>query len=208
MHNKKFIDNLFPPKYDFYEMLVDQANLTNEGINAILEWLSDDDNHDKYSNVIKLSEEADILRIDMEKKLIQSFITPFDRQDIYTISKSIDKILDYSKSTVESMVDYNVECDNIILSMIEALNKGTSELAEALSMLKENPLNAEDFVHPMREKESSIEQLYRKGMVIQFNHSDTLEALKRREVYLHIKDAGKCFGDTVDVFHKIVVRLV
>lgn len=208
MHNKKFIDNLFPPKYDFYEMLVDQADLTSEGISVILEWLSDSDNEEKYSNVIKLSEEADILRIDMEKKLIKSFITPFDRQDIYTISKAIDKILDYSKSTVESMVDYNVGCDKIILSMLEELNKGTSELAEALSMLKENPLEAEDFVHPMREKESSIEQFYRKGMVIQFNHSDTLEALKRREVYLHIKDAGKCFGDTVDVFHKIVVRLV
>lgn len=208
MHNKKFIDNLFPPKYDFYEMLINQADLTNEGINAILEWLSDTDNQEKYNNVIKLSEEADTLRIDMEKKLIQSFITPFDRQDIYTISKSIDKVLDYLKSTIESMLDYTVECDNIILSMIEELNKGTVELTEALSMLKENPLKAEDFVHPMREKESSIEGLYRKGMVIQFNNADTIEALKRREVYHHIKDAGKCFGDTVDVFHKIVVRLV
>lgn len=208
MHTKKFIDNLFPPKYDFYEMLVDQADLTNRGIMAILEWLSDTHNQEKYYSVIKLSKDADDLRIDMEKKLIQSFITPFDRQDIYTISKSIDKVLDYSKSTIESMVDYTVECDNIILSMMEELNKGTIELTKALSMLKENPLKAEDFVHSMREKESSIEQLYRKGMVIQFNHADTLEALKRREVYLHIKESGKCFGDTVDVFHKIVVRLV
>lgn len=208
MHTKKFIDNLFPPKYDFYEMLVAQSDLTNRGIIAILEWLPDTHNQEKYYSVIKLSEDADNLRIDMEKKLIQSFITPFDRQDIYSISKSIDKILDYSKSTIESMVDYSVECDNIILSMVEELNKGTVELTKALSMLKENPLKAEDFVHSMREKESSIGQLYRKGMVIQFNHADTIEALKRREVYLHIKDAGKCFGDTVDVFHKIVVRLV
>lgn len=208
MHNKKFIDNLFPPKYDFYEMLIEQADLTNRGINALLKWLSDTDNQDKYYNVLKLSDDADTLRIDMEKKLIQSFITPFDRQDIYTISKSIDKILNYSKSTIESMLDYTIECDNTILSMVEELNKGSSELTEALSMLKENPLKAEEFVRPMREKETSIEKLYRKGMIILFNNSDTMEALKRREVYHHVKDAGKCFGDTIDVFHKIVVRLV
>jgi uncharacterized protein Yka (UPF0111/DUF47 family) len=208
MHNKKFIDNLFPPKYDFYEMLIHQADLTNKGINALLKWLPDTNDLDKYYEVLKLAEDADVLRIDMEKKLIQSFITPFDRQDIYTISKSIDKILDYSKSTTESMLDYAVEYDNIILSMVEELNKGTAELTKALSMLKENPLKAESFVHSMREKGNSIEQLYRRGMVIQFNSSDTMEALKRREVYHHIKDAGKCLGDTVDVFHKIVVRLV
>ena len=60
----------------------------------------------------------------------------------------------------------------------------------------------------MREKENSIEKLYRKGMRILFNNSDTMEVLKRREVYHHIKDAGKCLGDIIDVFHKIVVRLV
>lgn len=208
MHNKKFIDKLFPPNYDFYEILIEQADLTNKGINALLNWLSDTNNQDKYYNVLKLVEDADTLRIDMEKKLIQSFITPFDRQDIYSISKSIDKILDYSKSTIDSMLDFAVEYDNIIQSMVEELSKGTVELTNALSMLKENPLKAESFVRPMREKENSIEKLYRKGMAILFNNSDTMEALKRREVYHHIKDAGKCLGDTIDVFHKIVVRLV
>ncbi|WP_411681384.1 DUF47 domain-containing protein [Clostridium thailandense] len=208
MHNKKLIDKLFPPNYDFYEILIKQAELTNKGINALLKWLSDTTNQDKYYNVLKLADDADTLRIDMEKKLIQSFITPFDRQDIYTISKSIDKIFDYSKSTIESMLDYTIECDDIILSMVEELSKGTVELTHALSILKENPLKSEEFVRPMREKENSIEKLYRKGMCILFNNSDTMEALKRREVYHHIKDAGKCLGDTIDVFHKIVVRLV
>jgi uncharacterized protein Yka (UPF0111/DUF47 family) len=208
MHSKKFIDNLFPPKYDFYEMLISQADLTDKGVNALLKWLSDTNNQDEYNNLMKLSEDADNLRIDMEKNLIQSFITPFDRQDIYTISKSMDTIMNYSKSTIESMIDFTVECDNIILSMVEELNKGTSELTKALSMLKENPLEAEEFVRPMREKENSIEQLYRKGMVIQFNNGDTIEALKRREVYHHVKDAGKYLEYTVDIFHKIVVRLV
>lgn len=208
MHNKKFIDNLFPPKYDFYEMLVHQSDLTDESINALLKWLSDTNNQDEYANVLKLSEDADNIRIDMEQKLIQSFITPFDRQDIYVISKSMDKIMDYSKSTIDSMIDYTVECDNIILSMVEELNKGTSELTKALSMLKENPLKAEECVRFMREKEISIEHLYRKGMVIQFNNANPIEALKRREVYHHIKDAGKYLGYTVDIFHKIVVRMV
>lgn len=208
MNSRKFIDKLFPPKYDFYKMLKAQADLTAEATKFLFECISDINNKEHYTSVLKISEKADEVRIDMENKLIQSFVTPFDRQDIYSISKSMDKLMDYIETIIVSMQEYSVECDDIILSMIEALSKGTMELAVAISLLKEKPLEAENYVRSMREKEISIEQLYRKGMVIQFNSSNTMEALKRREVYHHIKDSGKYLGYTVDVFHKIVVRLV
>jgi len=60
----------------------------------------------------------------------------------------------------------------------------------------------------MRTTHTEVEQLYRNGMTIIFKTSNPMNAIKYREVYHHIKDASLNLEDTVDIFHRIVVRLI
>jgi uncharacterized protein Yka (UPF0111/DUF47 family) len=86
---KNLFSAFFPSENDFESMLAHQSDLTVSGVQAFVSWLemcplSNPHELDRIEN------EVAIMRHDMEDKLIQSFSTPFDRQDIYSISRQMD----------------------------------------------------------------------------------------------------------------------
>lgn len=207
MDKRNIFDRFFPVKYDFYGMLNRQAELNMLGVNMLYKWLSSRSKNEK-EELLRYVKEADEVRHEMESKLIEAFITPFDREEIYSISVEMDKIIEFAKSTLESMEAYDVEANNVIINMIMKLKEGTDFLYESLTILESNPLKAQANIIKMRKTHVEIEQLYRDGMVEVFKCDDPMHALKQREVYHHIKDASANLEYTVDIFHRIIVRRV
>ena len=207
MDKRNILDRFFPVKYDFYEMLNKQANLNMLGIDMLYKWLTSHSDQEK-ERLMSYVKEADKVRFDMENKLIEAFITPFDREDIYSISVVMDRVIEYAKSTLQSMEAYDVAPDNVIINMVEKLKEGTDFLFESIKILKSNPLKSQKTIIKMREAHITIEHLYIDGMVAIFKGMDPMHALKQIEVYHHIKNASVNLENTVDIFHRIVVRRV
>jgi uncharacterized protein Yka (UPF0111/DUF47 family) len=206
MDKKNLINRFFPVKYDFYGMLYSQAQINALGVDALHSWLSSMSDSESET-LIKHVKEVDIFRMNMEKNLIESFTTPFDRGDIYSISVGMDKIIEYAKSTLLSMQEFDVKPNDIIISMIEKLKEGTDIFAASIKDLKGNPSKAGKNILSIRDTHVVIEQLYRDGMTIVFKSNDPMYAIKQREVYHHIKDASEDLENAVDILHRIVVRL-
>jgi len=206
MANLKFFDRLFPVKYNFYEMLSNQSRMNLSGIEALCRWVTAASETDA-ERLLEDVKNAGAIRMDMEKNLIQAFSTPFDRGDIYSISVGMDKVIEYAQSTLLSMKAYDVQANPIIISMLENLRKGTSIFSESIEFLQKNPLKAQLNISGIRETHNKIEQLYREGMKAVFLSNDPIAALKKREVYHHIKDASSNLDEAVDILHRIVVRL-
>ncbi len=85
MKKLNFIDRFFPAKYDFYAMLTEQAKTTVQGVAALESWLKIPSS-DNAATIHRLTKQADNVRMRMEDCLIGAFVTPFDRQDIYSLS--------------------------------------------------------------------------------------------------------------------------
>ena len=81
--------SIFPREYDFCAMLESQADRTVAGVLAFTHWL-DAEPRDNPAELARIENEVDLMRHVMEEHLIASFSTPFDRQDIYSISRQID----------------------------------------------------------------------------------------------------------------------
>lgn len=206
MDKRNIIDRLFPVKYHFYEMLDRQAQINGLGVNALYNWLSSGSEAESEA-LIQYVKETDEVRMGLEKNLVEAFTTPFDRGDIYSISVGMDRIMEYAKSTLLSMKTFDVKPNNIIVSMVGKLKEGVDIFSESIKGLKSNPTKSEHGIAKMRDTHVVIEQLYRDGMTIVFESNDPMYALKQREVYHHIKDASTTLEDTVDILHRIVVRL-
>ncbi|HPX73563.1 MAG TPA: DUF47 domain-containing protein, partial [Methanoregulaceae archaeon] len=58
-----------------------------------------------------------------------------------------------------------------------------------------------------REAMHRIEDLYIESMGILLNSDDALGAMKKREIYHHLRDAGRALRYTVDILHKAVVGI-
>ncbi len=200
------LDRVFPPKYDFYAMLSKQAQLNAQGVDALFNWLKD-------ASVIESSalcqelKAADEIRMELERKLIDAFTTPFDRGDIYSISIGMNKVIEYAESTLLSMQAYDMSANPVIIGMVAILKEGTDQFAEAVASLKADPVQTESYIAGIRQTHDRIEQFYRDAMSAVFRSDNPMEALRQREVYHHIKDASANLDSAVDILHKIVVRL-
>lgn len=203
---KTFIDRLIPPKYDFYQMLIKQAEITAEGILTLTQWL-EAPTTDSYQRLMELASEADTVRLEMERCLIQSFATPFDRQDMYEFSVRMDRILDFAKATALAVEAYNVTPDPLFVAMAGHLSVGVATLSKAVALLEGSPKEAENWIEKMRLANIEVVNCYRMALVKVFGGPDVMEALKCREVYNDLKDAAEYMEMTIDVFHKIIVRL-
>jgi len=202
-----FWERLFPIKHDFHKMIRDQVEATTNVVEHLNAWLSSRSVED-YQNLLREADSADQCRFTMEDNLIEAFATPFDRQDIYSLSIEMDRIVEYAKSSLTAMEAFVVSSDSIIETMVQQLKIGTDQLAEAIQLLKVDPRKSKFQIGKIRNVQATIEDEYRAGMVALFKSPDPMHALKYREVYHHIKDAAIHLGYTTDVLHKIVVRVV
>ncbi|HNS82307.1 MAG TPA: DUF47 family protein, partial [Methanolinea sp.] len=89
---KGVFEFIFPIEHDFEAMLVEQAEKTLECVYSLVQWLKKTPTDDPQQ-LMQLEMQLDAMRYDMEDKLMASFSTPFDRQDIYSLSRQMDYIV-------------------------------------------------------------------------------------------------------------------
>lgn len=207
MTRPDFLEGLFPPKYDFYGMLIKQAELTAQGSSAFAAWLNDPQavHQDKLQQIV---DEADAVRMKLEEELTAAFSTPFDRDDIYTFSVRMDRILEFTKFALLAIKAYSISADQAIIAMADNLVIGTRELARGTALLEKEPKKAGEEIDTMRKAYIAIQNTYLDSLAARFQGENAMEALKLREVYHEIREASNAFDLVVDVFHRIIVRLV
>ena len=203
---RRLLGSLFPTRYDFYRMLQDQADQTVKGVGALIIWLDRADLSEP-AELIAEEQKADDMRHIMEDRLMEAFTTPFDRQDLYSISRQMDYILNYCMSTAIEMRAFEVPPDTAIRHMALALGEGVREMAEAIHIMEEDHLRAEAMIVDMRRWEKKIEHIYVDAMRTAFQSNDALLVMKDREIYHHLKDAGRTLSITIDILHRIAVGI-
>jgi len=199
-------DFIFPREYDFEGMLADQAEQTLEGVQILVRWL--------HSTLLeepalleRIEDEVDEMRHDMEDKLISSFSTPFDRQDIYSLSRQMDYILNFSEETAREMYAFGVSPDTPILDMAEALLRGTRCMTRGVKIMNVDTKKAEGEIREARRAMREIEEIYITSMAELLHTDDAMNALRKREIYHHLRDAGRALRNTMDILHTAVVGL-
>ena len=93
----------FKRKEDVFEkLIVDQASITYEGLKLLAKYLESP--LPETAEELSLKEkEADEVRRILIDELNRTFVTPFDREDIFALSRTIDDMVDYADTTVVEM---------------------------------------------------------------------------------------------------------
>src|SRR4030042_4305019 len=91
----------------FIKLIVDQASKTHEGLKLLAKYFETP--LPEIAEELSLKEkEADEVRRILIDELNRAFVTPFDREDIFALSRSIDDMVDYADTTVVEMGILNV----------------------------------------------------------------------------------------------------
>jgi hypothetical protein len=189
----------------FFEILSRQTSKTLEGLEAL--WNYAQNRTKENANLVRdVEHEADDLRRILIEELDQTFVTPLDREDIYALSRAIDDVVDYAKTTVDEMEIYEVKGDEHIREMIDILRKSARELNDAVKILKDYPKIA--LAHAVKAKsyENQMEEAYHLALADLFKGTDTVYMLKMREIYRHLSNAADRGDEAANVISSIVMK--
>jgi uncharacterized protein Yka (UPF0111/DUF47 family) len=143
-------------------------------------------------------------------ELNQTFVTPFDREDIFALSLTIDDILDYAEETIDRMVTLKVEPNQYIERMVTLLTDASMEIFRGVSELMDHPNVANDHAVRAKALENRVEQVYREALADLFRDPEDLngvmEILKLREIYRHLSNAADRGDQAANVIGDIVVK--
>jgi uncharacterized protein len=198
-----------PHQSSFFKLLIDQADKTREGLSSLEEYMQSGEAKDA-KRVITLESEADELRRILIDELNRTFVTPFDREDIFALSLTIDDILDYAESTVDEMVMLSVMPNPYLERMASLLTDAATEIQRAVIQLVEHPNVANDHAVRAKALENRVEHVYREALADLFSQPESLdevmEILKLREIYRHLSNAADRGDQAANVIGDIVVK--
>ena len=103
--------SLLPREDHYFTMFTNMAEKIEEASTILMEMLeSDGSDFASFTKRIKdVEHECDQLTHEITTKLNKSFITPFDREDIYTLSVALDDICDYIDAAARAIVMYDIK---------------------------------------------------------------------------------------------------
>jgi uncharacterized protein len=195
----------------FNRLIREQAAIAYEGVKLLVKYLETQDS--EIADELALKEkEADEVRRILIDELNRTFVTPFDREDIFALSRSIDDVIDYADSTVSEMVILKVEPTPYMLRIASLLKDAAYEIYQGVLRLQKNPSVAIDHAQRAKALENRVEGVYREAIADLFSGPEDIhhvvEMLKLREVYRHLSNAADRGDEAGNIIADIVVKKI
>ena len=193
----------------FIKLIHDQAAYTLEGMEALKAYMAEDTS--AANRIVTAEKEADEARRILIAELNKTFVTPFDREDIFALSRTIDDVLDYAYSTVTEMEVLKVRPTSFMLSIASLLRDAANELLMAVDRLELHPEVANEHAQRAKSIENRVEVIYREALADLFSGAEdikhVMKMLKSREVYRHLSNAADRGDEAANVIADIVVKI-
>ena len=204
--------NIFKPKPNkFLQLLVEQTSLTVQGLELLKIYLEKRDSS-MAGKIITTEKEADEVRRILIEELMHTFITPFDREDIFSLSREIDDVLDYAATTVDEMEILDVTPTVYMTRMAALLFDASGEIKLAIERLYDNHLTvASDHAQRAKALENRVEAVYREAIADLFRGAKSskhiVEMLKVREIYRHLSNAADRTDQAANVISDVIMKM-
>lgn len=194
----------------FLKLIQEQADLTLKGLEILVAYIENPTT--ALADEMRLREkEADEARRILIFELNKTFITPFDREDIFALSRAIDDILDYAYSTVTEITILNVIPTTYMSRMAKLLKDAAYEIQVGVSRLEDHPGVAGEHAQRAKALENKVEDIYREALADMFNNTkdpmQVINIMKMREVYRHLSNAADRGDEAANVIADIVVKI-
>lgn len=193
----------------FSKLIIDQASITYDGLKLLAKYLELPQS--EVAEELSLKEkEADEVRRILIDELNHAFVTPFDREDIFSLSRSIDDMVDYADTTVVEMGILKVQPTGYMVRMASLLKDAGWEIHQAVLRLQKNPAVAIGHAQRAKALENRVEAVYREAVADLFSGPEDLhhvvEMLKLREVYRHLSNAADRGDEAANIIADVVVK--
>jgi predicted phosphate transport protein (TIGR00153 family) len=199
---------LTPREDSYYDMFANSANNLVTGARLLVELISDGTDRAAIAEKMRACEHAgDEYTHAIMRRLNESFITPFDREDIYRLASSLDDVMDFMEAAADLVVLYKIEeLPHDVVGQVEVLERAAELTAEAMPRLRGMKDLSEYWIEINR-LENQGDQVYRRLLAELFGGDyDALTVLKFKEVVDQLEGAADAFEHVAHTVETIAVK--
>jgi predicted phosphate transport protein (TIGR00153 family) len=141
------------------------------------------------------------------RQLNQTFVTPFDREDIYRLASKLDDVMDYMEAAADLVVLYDLgDLPDECMRTIDVLVRAAHRTADAMPELRTRK-GLEEYWIEVNRLENEADQIYRRTVARLFSGEyDALTALKLKDLADELEAAADAFEDVADTVETITVK--
>jgi uncharacterized protein len=186
-----------PDVPDVLGMLRAQIDVTLEGIEALVAWARGDGS--AAARVRNCEHRADERKRELRAALTAAFSTPLEPEDIFELSRGLDRVLNNAKNAVREAEVIQMAPDAAIAEMAVELAEGIRQLAEAFAAL--GPAGGADATAAADravKSQSRLEHIYRAAMSDLVAVDDLREVAAKRELYRRLSRTSDDLRDVAE----------
>jgi len=195
----------------FFELFIESTQKIIIAGEAFLDLVHNYENiEDKVANLKILETDCDMQAHKILKKLNESFITPFDREDIYNLARDMDDIVDCIEEVSNRFVVFDVkEMRPEAIVMAEQIMQCIRELEVLFKHLREiktNTIVMEQIIEVNRiENEGDI--VYRRALTKLFKHEkDPIEVIKWKQLFELLEESLDSCENVANIVEGLVMK--
>jgi predicted phosphate transport protein (TIGR00153 family) len=199
---------LIPKDTSFFQMFSAMSDNLIAGAQTLVDLFADyKDVNKRIDEVRRLERAGDELTHAILTKLNQTFITPFDREDIHQLASKLDDVLDYINASGARLVMYRIadppaaagELAKIILMQCR-------ELQKAVSLMQKNGDILGHCVEINR-LENEADQISQQAIARLFDsEKDPINLIKIKELLEFLESATDKAEDVANVLETVVLK--
>ncbi len=203
---------LFPKNPKFFEIYNELVSTVTD-ISLLLTKISFSKNVLVSAKKARLLEtRADLLFHKLQFEADSTFITPFDREDMHALGKSLNNILDLIENVIADLEVYNVRQNGNGFGIItRKIHQATGEIAKIVGLLKyggKYPVQMKKHIAKIHEIENDGDQLVRDALSSLFRQhkKEVVELMKWSYVYQNLDLVFDECELTADIVNEIIIK--
>ena len=141
------------------------------------------------------------------KRVNSTFVTPFDREDIYALASGLDDVMDFMEEAVDLVLLYEVvTLPSELANQVEVLQRCAELTAEAMPRLR-TMQDLEEYWIEINRLENPGDKSYRRILAKLFSGKyDALEVLKLKDIVDSLEAAIDAFETVANIVEQIAVK--
>ena len=172
--------------------------------------LPDADVQSVSERLVEVEHDSDAITHELYNKINTSFITPFDREDIYQLGSQLDDIMDHLEAVGSLLYLYGLTKIPVLPremhEMVDVLDRQAKVTAEAMPKLR-TMRDLEDYFVECNRLENEGDRVYRMLLVRLFSGEyDALTVLKLKEVVEELERACDAFERVANTVETVAVK--
>jgi predicted phosphate transport protein (TIGR00153 family) len=204
-----FLQRLMPQETDFFISFQKQADNIVAGAAALTNMLEHYADVAEQVRRIKAIEHAgDELTHQIFRKLNQTFVTPFDREDIHELCGTMDDVLDLVDAAASRFDMYRIDrVRSGTVDLSKVLTLATMELSAAIHAIATSPHAAIPRVIEINRLENESDRLCRLLIAGLFeDEKDPVQIIKWKEIFEVVEAAVDKCEDVSNVIESIILK--